>query len=107
MCKDEIILNLPAQLEYKLTIETMPTQIRHQKPSTKVNEVIPEVNPPRSNNGMPSDDRNSEVNEVGNKVVTIGDSLLNRIVDNKLSKNNRIKTVKPSGCTTTDLKFDH
>ena len=38
-------------------------------------------------------------------MVIIGDSLLNGIVDDKLSKNNRIKTVKHPGCTTNDLKF--
>ena len=50
--KDDIIFKLLAQLEYKSAIETMPTQIRHQKPSTKVNELNPENNPPRNNNNV-------------------------------------------------------
>ena len=104
--KDEIIFKLLAQLEYKSAIETMPTRIRHQNPSSKVNEVIPEDNPPRSNNDISNDDSNSQVNEVDSKVIIIGDSLLNGIVDDKLSKNNRIKTFKHPGCTTNDLKHD-
>ena len=46
------------------------------------------------------------LNEIGNKVVIIGDSLLNGIVDDTLSNNNRIVTVKHPACTANDLKFD-
>lgn len=43
-------------------------------------------------------------NGVTNKVEIIGDSLLNGLIDDKLSRNNTIKTRKHSGCTTKDLK---
>ena len=84
-------------------IETMPTQISQQNSPIKINEFISEVNPPRN---ISNDVTNSKINEIGNKVVIIGDSLLNGIVDDKLSNNNRIMTVIHPGCTTNDLKFD-
>ena len=46
--KDEIIFKLLAQLGDKSVIETMPTQISRQNSSIKINEFIPEVNPPRN-----------------------------------------------------------
>ena len=48
-------------------------------------------------------DKEAHIN-VTNKVEIIGDSLLNDLIDDKLSRNNSIKTRKYSGCTTNDLK---
>ena len=41
---------------------------------------------------------------VSNTAEIIGDSLLNGLIDDKLSRNKSIKTRKYGGCTTNDLK---
>ena len=115
-------MNLLSNIGSKSVVETMPSQYIvekneqihwNEKNSQEVlkngsiaNKGIHDCDE-RGDKGDLADDNGDDKEQhisVNNKVEIIGDSLLNGLVDDKLSRYNSIKTRKYSGCTTNDLK---
>ena len=115
--KDDIIFKLLEKFEENSQVETIPNRCKDQDPIihnvndiTSINSTYNDDNahgntnelPDKNNHNVKRDKRNAR----NNKVEIIGDSMLNGLIDDKLSKHNTIKTVKHPGWTSNDLKHE-
>lgn len=122
LSKDRLIFNLLAMVNNKTLVETVPSC------STCVNKTLSEnvitnetdgnlksvdnstqkhhkkQNKEKQSNYTNHNDDRSNYSPVTNKVEIIGDSLLNGIINDKLSRNNTITSNPHPGCTTNDMK---
>ena len=109
LCSNKTTSNIPiGNIDDIITVnEDNSQKVSSQKNNNelKAKKRVNDCDKRENKDNMDKHTKDKEISVNGsNKVEIIGDSLLNGLIDDKLSRNNSIKTRKYSGCTTNDLK---
>ena len=115
--KYDIIFKLLGKFEENSQVETIPNRCKDQDPIihnvndiTSINSTYNDDNAHGNTNELPDKNKHNvkrdKRNARNNKVEIIGDSMLNGLIDDKLSQHNTIKTVKHPSWTSNDLKHE-